>query len=266
VGGFLYLEDKKKPDLALVIDEAPTPRRQSLYGAGSVAGIIPVRLTESGQVIDEDDDEADKRLKEELQRELDLELADAKERLLAKVPLALCACRVCVRVRVSGVSSVRHLINRESRRMQIREDESTKKKKRSNWEELRLVTKEVDLVISALLYGLLTFSVLVFVEIFSLWAINKPEVGGLDFSSADVGAALAVVGLTVVVFQLFIYPKMGKPQPSTIVICLSPLRCWIPNTTTTTTRTTNREAIRLAHYVPCRHVAAGSRLHAYASP
>jgi hypothetical protein len=118
--------------------------------------------------------------------------------------------------------------------MQIREDESTKKKKRSFWEELRLVTKEVDLVISALLYGLLTFSVLVFVEIFSLWAINKPEVGGLDFSSADVGAALAVVGLTVVVFQLFIYPKMGKPQPSTIVICLSPLRCWIPNTTTTT--------------------------------
>jgi hypothetical protein len=91
---------------------------------------------------------------------------------------------------------------------QMREEES--KKKRGNWEELRLIMKDVDVVICALLYGLLTFSVLVFVEIFSLWAINKPEVGGLDFSSTDVGAALAVAGLTMVVFQLFIYPTLGS--------------------------------------------------------
>lgn len=49
----------------------------------------------------------------------------------------------------------------------------------SNWTQLRLILHEADVVVCALLYGIFTFSVLAFVEIFALWVITDAEVGGL---------------------------------------------------------------------------------------
>lgn len=83
VGGYMFLEDKKKPGLALVIDETPSPRRLRSSAAR--------KSEDEGEALDE---EAERRLKEEVQRELDLELAEAKEHLLQKVRPVCATCAV----------------------------------------------------------------------------------------------------------------------------------------------------------------------------
>lgn len=116
-----------------------------------------------------------------------------------------------------------------------------------------------------MLYGLLTFSVLVFVEVFSLWVITSPEVGGLvrcfscvsfmfvrpiyvrvdlqDFSSSDVGISFAVVGVTIVIFQLFIYPGLGRERSHVLWMGYLNRKYLLPH----------RKAIRLAVHVPYRY-------------
>ncbi|RVX05067.1 putative peptide/nitrate transporter [Vitis vinifera] len=46
--------------------------------------------------------------------------------------------------------------------------------------------------------------------IFSLWAISPSEYGGLSYSTADVGEVLAMSGLGLLLFQLFLYPPLER--------------------------------------------------------
>jgi hypothetical protein len=52
-------------------------------------------------------------------------------------------------------------------------------------------------------------------EIFPLWSLTDPAVGGIGFRSAHIGIATAICGATLIVFQLFIYPRMAKKFGST---------------------------------------------------
>ncbi|KAK4749851.1 hypothetical protein SAY87_027300 [Trapa incisa] len=47
-------------------------------------------------------------------------------------------------------------------------------------------------------------------EIFSLWAISPRKFGGLSYSTADVGEVLAVSGIGLLLFQLFLYPPVER--------------------------------------------------------
>uniref|UniRef100_A0A7N0T7A9 Major facilitator superfamily (MFS) profile domain-containing protein n=1 Tax=Kalanchoe fedtschenkoi TaxID=63787 RepID=A0A7N0T7A9_KALFE len=47
-------------------------------------------------------------------------------------------------------------------------------------------------------------------EIFSLWATSPRTLGGLSFSTSDVGEVLAISGFGLLLFQLLLYPFMEK--------------------------------------------------------
>ncbi|URE39315.1 major facilitator superfamily antiporter [Musa troglodytarum] len=49
-----------------------------------------------------------------------------------------------------------------------------------------------------------------FAQIFSLWAVSNKTYGGLSFSSQEVGEVLAISGLNLLVYQLFLYPCFEK--------------------------------------------------------
>jgi len=46
--------------------------------------------------------------------------------------------------------------------------------------------------------------------VFSLWAESDKKYGGLSLSSEDVGQVLSVTGVSLLVYQLFVYPHINK--------------------------------------------------------
>eukprot|EP01090_Pellita_catalonica_P019715 TRINITY_DN6794_c0_g1_i1.p1 TRINITY_DN6794_c0_g1~~TRINITY_DN6794_c0_g1_i1.p1 ORF type:complete len:499 (+),score=71.37 TRINITY_DN6794_c0_g1_i1:101-1597(+) len=69
--------------------------------------------------------------------------------------------------------------------------------------------KSRDVLLCSGLYGVLGFWTVVFDEVFSIWSVNEPdEGGGLDFNSVEIGLTFAAGGITLVVTQLFIYPRV----------------------------------------------------------
>uniref|UniRef100_A0A0E0F2D9 Major facilitator superfamily (MFS) profile domain-containing protein n=1 Tax=Oryza meridionalis TaxID=40149 RepID=A0A0E0F2D9_9ORYZ len=75
-----------------------------------------------------------------------------------------------------------------------------KKSLLSNW----------PLMSSIILYCVFSFHDMAYTEIFSLWAESDRKYGGLSLSSEDVGQVLAITGASLLVYQLFIYPRINK--------------------------------------------------------
>ncbi|KAF7087376.1 hypothetical protein CFC21_090570, partial [Triticum aestivum] len=68
-------------------------------------------------------------------------------------------------------------------------------------------------------------SIILFCIIFSLWAESDRKYGGLSFSSEDVGQVLAITGVSILVYQTFIFPRiirvMGPINTSRVAMSLS---------------------------------------------
>ncbi|KAK7343002.1 hypothetical protein VNO80_25963 [Phaseolus coccineus] len=47
-------------------------------------------------------------------------------------------------------------------------------------------------------------------EVFSLWTVSPKRLGGLNFTTNDVGNVLSISGLAVIIYQLIIYPFVRK--------------------------------------------------------
>ncbi|KAL9298252.1 hypothetical protein ACSQ67_024148 [Phaseolus vulgaris] len=47
-------------------------------------------------------------------------------------------------------------------------------------------------------------------EVFSLWTVSPQRLGGLNFTTNDVGNVLSISGLAVIIYQLTIYPYVRK--------------------------------------------------------
>ncbi|QCD85764.1 MFS transporter [Vigna unguiculata] len=47
-------------------------------------------------------------------------------------------------------------------------------------------------------------------EVFSLWAVSPQRLGGLNFTTDDVGNVLSISGLALIVYQIAIYPSVEK--------------------------------------------------------
>jgi hypothetical protein len=59
-------------------------------------------------------------------------------------------------------------------------------------------------------FGLLGFTVIIYYEVFPLWALTSQSLGGLDFDSYEIGIADAIAAIASVTFQLFLYPSVAK--------------------------------------------------------
>ncbi|CAN1804381.1 Protein ZINC INDUCED FACILITATOR-LIKE 1 [Linum perenne] len=59
---------------------------------------------------------------------------------------------------------------------------------------------------SILVYCIFSLHDMAYTEIFSLWAVSPRKLGGLEYSTENVGEVLAVTGFGLLVFQLALYP------------------------------------------------------------
>ncbi|KAL2457673.1 Protein ZINC INDUCED FACILITATOR-LIKE 1 [Forsythia ovata] len=70
--------------------------------------------------------------------------------------------------------------------------------------------KNWPLMSSILVYCVFSLHDMAYTEIFSLWAVSPKKLGGLSYSTQDVGEVLAISGLGLLVFQSSLYPLVEK--------------------------------------------------------
>ncbi|KAL5671656.1 hypothetical protein ACJX0J_015962, partial [Zea mays] len=70
--------------------------------------------------------------------------------------------------------------------------------------------KNWPLMSAIILFSIFSLHDTAYLEIFSLWAVSSRKFQGLSFTSQDVGTVFAFSGLSVLVYQLTIYPLLSK--------------------------------------------------------
>ncbi|XP_019161344.1 PREDICTED: protein ZINC INDUCED FACILITATOR-LIKE 1-like [Ipomoea nil] len=83
---------------------------------------------------------------------------------------------------------------------QVETETSSKESLFKNW----------PLISSIIVYCVFSFHDMAYTEIFSLWAESPRRIGGLSYSSNDVGVVLAISGFGLLVFQSCIYPFFDR--------------------------------------------------------
>ncbi|XP_047166382.1 probable peptide/nitrate transporter At3g43790 [Vigna umbellata] len=63
---------------------------------------------------------------------------------------------------------------------------------------------------SVIAYCVFSLHEIAYQEIFSLWAVSPPKLGGLNFTTNDVGNILSVSGLALIIYQLALYPFVQR--------------------------------------------------------
>uniref|UniRef100_A0A453HIF7 Major facilitator superfamily (MFS) profile domain-containing protein n=1 Tax=Aegilops tauschii subsp. strangulata TaxID=200361 RepID=A0A453HIF7_AEGTS len=77
--------------------------------------------------------------------------------------------------------------------------------------------KNWPLMSSIIVYCIFSYHDMAYTEVFSLWAESDKKYGGLGLSSEDVGQTLGITGGSLLVYQMFIYPRINK--------VLGPIKC-----------------------------------------
>ncbi|XP_023541271.1 protein ZINC INDUCED FACILITATOR-LIKE 1 [Cucurbita pepo subsp. pepo] len=70
--------------------------------------------------------------------------------------------------------------------------------------------KNWELMSAIVVYCMFSLHDMAYVEIFSLWAVSSRQLGGLNFTSGDVGEVLTITGFSVFVFQSSLYPSVER--------------------------------------------------------
>ncbi|KAI3491988.1 hypothetical protein L1887_43625 [Cichorium endivia] len=86
-------------------------------------------------------------------------------------------------------------------------DEKTNEGKDSN---LGSLLKNWPLMSSIIVYCVFSLHDMAYSEIFSLWAVSPKSLGGLNYTTEDVGTVLSVTGVGLLVFQFTLYPIMER--------------------------------------------------------
>ncbi|WJX36543.1 hypothetical protein P8452_24408 [Trifolium repens] len=66
------------------------------------------------------------------------------------------------------------------------------------------------LMSSIVVYCIFSLHDIAYQEIFSLWAVSPRRLGGLNFSTDNVGDVLAISGFALIVYQLSLYPSLER--------------------------------------------------------
>ncbi|CAJ1977972.1 unnamed protein product [Sphenostylis stenocarpa] len=66
------------------------------------------------------------------------------------------------------------------------------------------------LMSSIIAYCILSLHDIAYLEVFSLWAVSPRSLGGLSFTTDDVGNVLSISGVALIIYQLTIYPIVEK--------------------------------------------------------
>ncbi|KAL8233893.1 hypothetical protein R6Q59_019993 [Mikania micrantha] len=82
-------------------------------------------------------------------------------------------------------------------------EEKTDEKKDSS---LISLLKNWPLMSSIIVYCVFSLHDMAYTEIFSLWAVSPKSLGGLNYSTEDVGTVLSITGVGLLLFQTSLYP------------------------------------------------------------
>ncbi|RDY13686.1 Protein ZINC INDUCED FACILITATOR-LIKE 1, partial [Mucuna pruriens] len=66
------------------------------------------------------------------------------------------------------------------------------------------------LMSSIIVYCVFSLHDIAYQEVFSLWAVSPRRLGGLNFTTDDVGNVLSISGLALIIYQLTLYPSVEK--------------------------------------------------------
>ncbi|XP_028782397.1 protein ZINC INDUCED FACILITATOR 1-like [Neltuma alba] len=66
------------------------------------------------------------------------------------------------------------------------------------------------LMSSIIIYCVFSLHDIAYTEVFSLWAVSPLKLGGLNYSTDDVGNVLSISGFTLLLYQIFVYPCVQK--------------------------------------------------------
>ncbi|KAK9170608.1 hypothetical protein Syun_002748 [Stephania yunnanensis] len=95
----------------------------------------------------------------------------------------------------------------------------------SDWNDLKEKKDEIDckktdsnkslfknwpLMSSIIVYCVFSLHDMAYTEIFSLWVVSPKHNGGLSYTSQDVGNILAITGIGLILYQLFLYPTFAR--------------------------------------------------------
>ncbi|GJX42999.1 major facilitator superfamily domain protein [Tanacetum coccineum] len=70
--------------------------------------------------------------------------------------------------------------------------------------------KNWPLMSSIIVYCVFSLHDMAYSEIFSLWAVSPKSLGGLSYSTEDVGTVLSITGIGLLLFQTSLYPIMER--------------------------------------------------------
>ncbi|KXN66444.1 MFS general substrate transporter [Conidiobolus coronatus NRRL 28638] len=73
--------------------------------------------------------------------------------------------------------------------------------------EFKLTSKTLTVILA---FGLLTMAMVFNNELFILWSVTSIEKGGLNFNTNDISNILTSGGLILLIFQLYLFPKLQK--------------------------------------------------------
>ncbi|XP_054815019.1 protein ZINC INDUCED FACILITATOR 1-like isoform X2 [Prosopis cineraria] len=66
------------------------------------------------------------------------------------------------------------------------------------------------LMSSIIVYCFFSLHDMAYTEVFSLWAVSPLKLGGLNFTTDDVGNVLSISGFSLLLYQIFLYPSLQK--------------------------------------------------------
>ncbi|KAJ1381487.1 Tetracycline resistance protein TetA/multidrug resistance protein MdtG [Sesbania bispinosa] len=66
------------------------------------------------------------------------------------------------------------------------------------------------LMSSVIVYSVFSLHDIAYQEVFSLWAVSPSRLGGLNFTTDNVGDILAISGLALIIYQLTLYPSVER--------------------------------------------------------
>ncbi|XP_039174034.1 protein ZINC INDUCED FACILITATOR-LIKE 1-like isoform X1 [Eucalyptus grandis] len=91
--------------------------------------------------------------------------------------------------------------------------ESPTKNKRHKFEgkaPKKCLIRNWPLMSSIILYCVFSFHDMAYTEIFSLWAVSPRRLGGLSYTTEDVGTVLSISGAGLIVFQTCLFPHLTR--------------------------------------------------------
>ncbi|XP_035832925.1 protein ZINC INDUCED FACILITATOR-LIKE 1 [Helianthus annuus] len=97
-------------------------------------------------------------------------------------------------------------------------EENTNEKKDST---LISLLKNWPLMSSIIVYSVFSLQNMAYSEIFSLWAVSPRSLGGLSYTTEDVGIVLSITGLSLLLFQMALYPIAERRFGPIMVVRMS---------------------------------------------